>query len=85
MTRKCSVRTLTLSRCGRRALGWVLGAGIVVGSWLRCLEECGECRARVGIWAGGAELGFEGESLELLEQAVKQRMMKVLRLPALRH
>lgn len=39
----------------------------------------------MGIWAGGAELGFEGESLELLEQAVKQRMMKVLRLPALRH
>lgn len=52
------------------------------GSWLRCLEECWECKAHVDIRAGGAELGCEEESLELQKQAVKQGMMKVLRLPA---
>lgn len=64
---------------------WNCGGQQTGGSCSRCLEECGECKAHVNVWAGGAELGFEEESLELLKQAVKQGMMKVLRLPALRH
>lgn len=64
---------------------WNCGGQQIGGSWLSCLEESGECKAHVDIWAGETELGFEGDSLELLTQAVKQRMMKVLRLPALRH
>lgn len=37
----------------------------------------------MGIWAGGVELGLEGEILESLKQAVKQGLVKVLRLHAL--